>query len=202
MRFPDPLAGVLRAIGRGFVWVFGHPARWLWHQVLVPIVHATHSALGAGGWIVALVLALGLGVLVGVFLIARRSRIASRPTDKRSRTTGEDPTDLERAAEEAEAKGENELAVRLRFQFGLARLEADGVISDRLTTTSHQLRRILRSSVFDELASRHESITYAKEPASPRDVATARDGWGQLLAEAASTVRNPGYARQTVGCAR
>ena len=96
------------------------------------------------------------------------------------------PIDLERAAEEAEANGENELAVRLRFRYGLARLEAGGVISDRFTTTSLQLRRILLSSVFDELASRHESITYAQESASPHDVAAARDGWGQLLAEASN----------------
>lgn len=185
-RSADPLGGVLSAIGRGFVWVFGHPARWLLHRVLVPIFHGAHSALGSGGWVVALVLALGLGVFVGVLLVRRRSHIASRPTNKRSRTTDEVPIDLERAAEEAEANGENELAVRLRFRYGLARLEAGGVISDRFTTTSLQLRRILLSSVFDELASRHESITYAQESASPNDVAAARDGWGQLLAEASN----------------
>ena len=177
---------MLSAIGRGFVWVFGHPARWLLHRVLVPIFHGAHSALGSGGWVVALVLALGLGVFVGVLLVRRRSHIASRPTNKRSRTTDEVPIDLERAAEEAEANGENELAVRLRFRYGLASLEAGGVISDRFTTTSLQLRRILLSSVFDELASRHESITYAQESASPHDVAAARDGWGQLLAEASN----------------
>ena len=82
-RFPDPLAGALRAIGRGFVWVFGHPTRWLWHNALAPIFHTAHSVLGAGGWIVGVVLALGLGVGVGVLLIRRRSRIAARPGDKK-----------------------------------------------------------------------------------------------------------------------
>jgi len=65
------------------------------HRVLVPIFHGAHSALGSGGWVVALVLALGLGVFVGVLLVRRRSHIASRPTNKRSRTTDEVPIDLE-----------------------------------------------------------------------------------------------------------
>jgi hypothetical protein len=196
------LAGVLRAIGRGFVWVFGHPARWLWHNGLAPIFHTAHSVLGAGGWVVGLVLALGLGVLVGVLLIRRRSHIAARPGGKRPSSVREDPYALERAAEEAEARGENELAVRLRFQFGLARLEARGAIPDRLTITSLQLRRLLGSPVLDELATRHESITYAREPASPRDVATARDGWAQLLAETSTATHNRLDARQSVGSDR
>jgi len=201
-QFPNPLAGALRAIGRGFVWVFGHPARWLWHNVLAPIFHTAHNVLGAGGWVVGLLLALGLGVLVGVLIIRRRSRIAARPGAKRPSSVPEDAYALERAAEEAEAKGDNELAVRLRFQFGLARLEARGVIPDRLTMTSHQLRRVLGSPVFDELATRHESITYAREPASPRDVATARDGWGQLLAETSTMAHDRQDARQSVGSDR
>jgi len=201
-RLPDPLGGVLRAIGRAFVWALGHPARWIWHHLLSPIFHGVHGVLGAGGWIVALVLALALGIFVGVLLTRRRSRVASSPTHEGLRTASEDPVDLERAAEDAEAKGENELAVRLRFQVGLARLEARGVIPDRLTMTSHQLRRTLRSPVFDELASRHESITYAQQPASPRDVAAARKGWGQLLAEAPTTAHKRQEARQTAGSAR
>ena len=168
----------------------------------MPIFQGAHSALGAGGWVVALVLALGLGVFLAVLLVRRRSRIASRPTDKRSRTTDEVPIDLERAAEEAEANGENELAVRLRFKYGLARLEAGGIISDRFTTTSHQLRAILRSPVFDELASRHESITYAQAPASPHDVAAARDGWGRLLGEGADAGQSRRAARLKAGSAR
>ncbi len=180
-RFPDPLAGVLRAIGRGFVWVFGRPARWLWHHLLAPSFHGIHVALGAGGWIVALVLALGLGVLVGVILVRRRARIAPRPAHGRLATTDEDLSGMERAAEQAEANGDNELAVRLRFQFGLARLEARGAIADRLTMTSRQMRRTLQSPVFDELAARHESITYARKPATSRDVTSARDGWVRLL---------------------
>lgn len=201
-RLPDPLGGVLRAIGRAFVWAFGPPARWTWRHLLSPVFHSVHGVLGAGGWIVALVLALALGIFVGVLLVRRRSRVGSSPTNRGPRTAGEYPTDLERAAEAAEAKGENELAVRLRFQFGLARLEAGGVIPDRLTTPSHQLRRILHSPVFDELASRHESITYAQEPASPRDVASARNGWEQLLAEASTTAHERQDARETVGSAR
>ena len=181
-RFPDPLAGVLGAIGRAFVWVFAHPLYWLLRHIGRPIFHFSFSALGAGGWIVASILALGVGILVGVVLIRRRSRISARPTATRT-IAMEDPADLELAAQAAEAEGDNELAVRLRFQLGLARLQAHGVIPDRFTMTSHQLQRIVRSPVFDNLASRHESITYAKQKASADDVTSARDGWGQLLNE-------------------
>jgi hypothetical protein len=186
-RYPDPLAGVFRAVGRAFVWALGHPARWLWRHTLFPGFHFTFAALSAGGWIVALALALGLGVLVGVVLVHRRSRKAARPSDDRPEPRGKGHIDLEPAAEAAEAAGNNELAVRLRFQLGLAKLEARGRIPDRLTMTSHQLRSLLRSTVFDDLASRHESITYAQEQASASDVASARDGWGRLLAETATT---------------
>lgn len=186
--FPDPLAGVLGAIGRAFVWVFAHPLDWLFHHMLRPVFHFSFSVLGSGGWIVASVLALGVGALLGVVLIRRRSRISARPTAAKA-IAMEDPSDLERAAEAAEAEGDNELAVRLRFQLGLARLQAQGVISHRFTMTSHQLQRIVRSPLFDNLASRHESITYAKQRASADDVTSARDEWGQLLADTQTTAK-------------
>ncbi|MGO9335436.1 MAG: hypothetical protein ACLQCU_15555 [Acidimicrobiales bacterium] len=149
-----------------------------------------------------LVLALALGMLVGLLLIRRRSRIATRPRADEPTTTGEDLTDLERAAEDAELKGANELAVRLRFRLGLARLEAQGVIPDRRTTTSHQVGLVLQSRVFDELSSRHELITYAQEPALPRDVASARNGWDRLLAETPTTKRKRQDVWQAAGNVR
>jgi hypothetical protein len=57
------------------------------------------------------------------------------------------------------------------------------VISDQLTTTDRQLRQMLRSGVFDELAARHESIAYARQEASPSDVASARRGWDEILSQ-------------------
>ncbi|MFZ2056497.1 MAG: hypothetical protein WAV54_03700 [Acidimicrobiales bacterium] len=201
-RIPAPLAGALRALGRGFLWAFGPPIRWLWRQALVPFFSATHRLLGAGGWAVVLALALAFGMLVGLLLIRRRSRIATRPTVDELRTAGEDLTDLERAAEDAEVRGANELAVRLRFRLGFARLEAQGVIPDRRTTTSHQVGLVLQSRVFDELSSRHELIAYAQKPALAHDVASARDGWDQLLAETSTTERKRQDVRQAVGSVR
>ena len=149
-----------------------------------------------------LVLALVFGMLVGLLLIRRRSRTATRPVADEPRTDSEDLTDLERAAEDAAVEGANELAVRLRFRLGLARLEAQGVIPDRRTTTSHQVGLVLQSRVFDELSSRHELITYAQKPALPHDVASARDGWDQLLAETRMTKRRRQAVCQAVGNVR
>jgi hypothetical protein len=201
-RLPDPLGGVLRAVGRAFVWAFGHPSRWLWRHLLRPGFHVTFSWLGSGGWIVALVLALGLGVLVGVVLIRRRSRIAAQPTSGKPKSPGDRISELERAVGRAEVEGNNELAVRLRFQLGLQRLEARGVIPEGRTTTSHQLRLILKSPIFDELASRHESITYAHQQATPMDVDSSRVGWGRLLRAAPSSGHRPEHDRQTAGSRR
>ena len=201
-RFPDPLAGVLRAIGRGFVWVFGHPARWLWHNVLAPIFHTAHSVLGAGGWVVGLVLALGLGVLVGVLLIRRRSHIAARPGGKRPSSVREHPTCWNGRRKRPRPGARTSWRSGCGSSSAWRVLEARGAIPDRLTITSLQLRRLLGSPVLDELATRHESITYAREPASPRDVATARDGWAQLLAETSTATHNRLDARQSVGSDR
>ena len=198
-RFPDPLAGMLGAIGRAFVWLFDHSLGWLGRHLLRPAFHFAFSGLGAGGWVVAALLAVAVGTAVGVLLIRRRSRISARPVTGRT-LMALDPDELEQAAEAAEAAGENDLAVRLRFQLGLALLQASGAIPDRLTMTSRQLRRILRSQVFDELALRHESIAYAKEKASPRDVASAHDGWGRLLAETSAEGKDR-RTRQKVGSA-
>ena len=198
-RLADPLAGVLGAIGRASVWLFVHSIGWLGHHLFRPVFHFVFSGLGAGGWAVAALLAIALGTVVGVLLIRRRSRISAKEPIGQT-LAAQDPDELERAAEAAEAAGENDLAVRLRFQLGLARLQAVGVIPDRLTMTSRQLRRVLRSQVFDDLASRHESIAYAKEQASPRDVTSARDGWGQLLAETSAEGKDR-RTRQEVGSA-
>jgi hypothetical protein len=199
-RLPNPLGGVLRAIGRVFVWALGHPSRWLWRHLLEPSLRFSSSWLGAGGWIVAVVIALGLGFVVGTLLIRRRSRIARQPTTRTLRSTTDRTRGLELAAQRAEAAGNNELAVRLRFQLGLEQLELRGIIPNGLTTTSYQLRRILQSPVFDELDIRHESITYAHQPATSVDVESARTGWGRLLGDAATRGdRHDDQQLQTIG---
>ncbi|MGA2530994.1 MAG: hypothetical protein ABSG36_17775 [Acidimicrobiales bacterium] len=180
-RLPDPLGGILRAIGRAFVWALGRPSRWLWLHLLQPSFHFTSSWLGGGGWIVAVALALGFGIGVGTLLVRRRSRIAAQPRIRTLTSRGDRASDLELASERAESEGNNELAVRLRFQLGLEQLESRGMIPSGLTTSSYQLRRILRSPLFDELDVRHEFITYAHQKATSLDVDAARTGWGRLL---------------------
>ncbi len=181
---PRPLAGVIHAIGQAADWAFGRPLRWILHHVLVHIGHGFKSAFG-GFWPVVLgILALGVGLLVGTLLIRRRGRIsAERGTGQWSAGPGEDVGVLDRRADEAEAIGDHESAVRLRFRAGLLRLKTSGLISEYTSQTRHQLSARLDSPTFDALARRHEMIVYGRAPATSFDAVTARDSWPRVLAE-------------------
>lgn len=181
---PDPLAGVLHAIGRAFDDTVGKVFGWIGRH----ISSAAHDVFGPFAWVAIIVVALAIGVLAGLWLIRRRTRIGRRQTDTALEAiTGENVAELEAAARAAEQRGDLEEAVRLRFRAGLARLEAAGVIASRLVTTTDQARRTLRNPTFDRLASRHEAIAYASEKASPEDAGAARDGWPHVIDEATSS---------------
>jgi len=182
---PRPLAGVLHALGRALNAVLGGPARWLYHHLLLHIGHGFKVAFG-GWWVVVVgVLAVGLGVTVGMVLIRRRARISAREviSGPFGRAV-EDPDELDRRATTAEDSGDHETAVRLRFRAGLLRLQRRGVIVDQDAQTDRQLAARLRSPTFDTLAGRHELIVYARDPATELDCAAARAGWPRVLVEA------------------
>ncbi len=184
---PRPLAGVLHALGRALNAALGGPARWLYHHVLLRIGHGFTSAFG-GWWIVVVgLIAVGLGVAVGVLLINRRARISARDVASGSiHPAIEDPDELDRRAASAESSGDDETAVRLRFRAGLLRLQRKGVIVNQDAQTGRQLSERLHSPTFDALAGRHEMIVYARDPATPVDAVTARTDWPRVLVEARS----------------
>jgi hypothetical protein len=180
--FPDPLASVLHFIGRGVDDVLGKPLDWLGRRLF----SVTHAVFGRFTWLALILLAVIVGVLVGVLLIRRRTRIGPRSAVARFDTpTGEDAGTLDAAADAAEAKGDLEEAVRLRFRAGLARLESAGVIASRLVTTTDQVRQTVHNPTFDGLAKRHEAIVYAGQTALPDDAGTAREGWPRVIDEVA-----------------
>jgi hypothetical protein len=96
----------------------------------------------------------------------------------------EDPADLERAADAAEHAGQLDIAVRLRFRAGLLRLGDRGAIRYRPSVTTNEVRRVLGSDAFDELARTFEAIAYGGRDAEPPDVDAARREWPRIVAGA------------------
>jgi len=95
----------------------------------------------------------------------------------------EDPDALDRRAREAAARGDHELALRLSFRAGLARLDRRGVIELRPSLSTGAVARALHSPQFDRAAARFDEVVYGRRPAAPADVAAAREAWSAVLDE-------------------
>jgi hypothetical protein len=136
---------------------------------------------------------LALGLLAVALLIAfviykTRARRGSPDARRRSRAIAadetEDPAELERAADEAEQAGRLDQALRLRFRAGLLRLGDRGAIRYRPSVTTNEVRRVLGSETFDELARTFDAVAYGGRDAEPPDLDTARREWPRVVAGA------------------
>jgi len=129
-----------------------------------------------------------LGLLVYVIVRYARGRRGRPDTGGAAGAVGadaaEDPRELERAADAAERAGRLDEAVRLRFRAGLLRLGARGAIEYRPSVTTNEVRRVLGSETFDELARTFEAIAYGGRNAVEPDVETARREWPRVVAGA------------------
>ena len=138
---------------------------------------------------------LGLIALIAIGLagafIASKVRSYRGSVDLRTRgrdTDGaalEDPAELERAADAAERAGRLDVAVRLRFRAGLLRLGDRGAIRYRPSVTTNEVRKVLGSETFDELAQTFDAVAYGGRDAVPPDVDAARREWPSVVAGAA-----------------
>lgn len=141
-----------------------------------------------GGDSTAAVLLATLVLLVAAFAAARiAARRSRRMLEERHRADVRrrvDPSDLERAADEAERNGELEEALRLRFRAGLLRLERANVIAFHESMTSGEVARQLRSQEFDRIANTFDEVVYGRRPPESLDLRGARDGWPRVLQEA------------------
>jgi hypothetical protein len=181
-RIPDPLAGVLHAIARAYDDTLGKLLSWLGHH-LSSVAHHVFGRFTLFGFVL---IAIAIGVVIGVRLVRRRTRVSrAGPVTHLDIPAGEDVAMLEAAADAAEARGDLEEAVRLRFQAGLTRLESAGVIASGLVATTGQVRQAVQNPTFDALAERHEEIAYAGQAASPADAGSARERWPRVIAEVA-----------------
>jgi hypothetical protein len=97
----------------------------------------------------------------------------------------EDPAELERAADAAEKAGRLDIAIRLRFRAGLLRLGNRGAIRYRPSVTTNEVKRVLGSDTFDELAGTFDRVAYGGRDAEPPDVDAARREWPRVVADAA-----------------
>jgi hypothetical protein len=175
---PRPFRRLLGWLGDridGPVTWLGRPLSWL-------------AARIPGGEAVLWVILGGLVMAGAAFVAARLG--ASRGggvVDRTARLGGEpaaDPRKLERLADEAEGRGDLDLALRLRFRAGLLRLARIEAIPEPETLTSRQLVRLLGSEQFGRLARDLDEVVYGGRAASRADVESARTGWPQVLARA------------------
>jgi hypothetical protein len=131
--------------------------------------------------------ALGAAVAATIAVAARR-RPARRGRGSPSTATlaapRATPGDLERRADAAEAAGDLEGAVRLRWRAGLARLEGAGGVRARRPWTSATVARAVGSAALLRSAATFDEIVYGGRPARPEDARDAREAWSAALREA------------------
>jgi len=170
---PRPFRSELNWIGDRL-----HPiATWIGH-VFADLV---------GGWLV--VPALLVIAAASVYVVSRLRGRRGRPDRRRGvhdlvEDEGEDPDELERAADRAERSGQLDRALRLRFRAGLLRLGEHGAIRYRPSLTTSEVRRALGSETFDELARTFEAVAYGGRDAVDADLVAARRAWPAVVADA------------------
>jgi hypothetical protein len=137
-------------------------------------------------WLLLAVIVLGLSVWLSQRMVGRRAREGLTALKGTRAGRRNDPKRLEAEANDAEQRGDHELAIRLRFRAGLLRLGLAKVIPFRPSLTTGELRRLLTSPEFDRLGADFDEIVYGGRHAGPDDVAAARSGWEQILRKVAS----------------
>lgn len=162
---------------------------WL-QSLFEPVVGGLQDAVGGPEALLTMtaVAVTVASVAFAASLTRRRARGAAAPPGGRGgrEAAAADPAALEREAEAAEERGEFSAAVRLRFRAGLVRLARAGVIEERESITTGEVRRALRAREFDELARTFDRVVYGRAPAAAPDAAKAREGWRRLLAATAA----------------
>jgi len=135
-------------------------------------------------WAIVGAIVLAIAVAQGARMARRRTEVEALGLGRRRRGRSEDPADLERLADEAERRGDLEVALRLRFRAGLLRLGRARALPLRPSLRTREARRTLHSARFDRLARDFDEVVYGRRPPSTADVEAARSEWPQVVAEA------------------
>ena len=166
---PGPFRGVLRRIAS-------------WISPALDLVPALDDLLPGGRPVVWAIIVALVGALTA--LLAGRT-LQRGTTGPRARSAPgavpEDPDALERRAREAAARGDHELALRLGFRAGIARLDRRGVIELRPSLSTGEVARAVQRPAFDRTAARFDEVVYGGRPAAAGDVAAAQAAWAEAL---------------------
>jgi hypothetical protein len=134
-------------------------------------------------WLILGALLVLAGYLLARFFLNRRIAF-SEAAAQAHMPAADDPKVLERRAAEAEAAGDLEAALRLRFRAGLLRLDGRGAIEFRPSISTYEVRRTLRSEDFDELSTTFDDVVYGGREPDRGDVEQARERWPQVVSKA------------------
>ncbi|HYO61625.1 MAG TPA: DUF4129 domain-containing protein [Actinomycetota bacterium] len=147
-----------------------------------PLIDGMQRAVGGPGefWLLVAILVVLASMLFAASLSRRRAARAPAARSPALRTV--DPGPLEAEAAAAEAAGDFARAIRLRFRAGIVRLARAGVVEERASLTSAEIRMHVRAPEFDEIASSFDRIVYGRRPATAADAAAARERWQRVLA--------------------
>ncbi|MCZ7535545.1 MAG: DUF4129 domain-containing protein [Acidimicrobiia bacterium] len=169
---------------------FRGPLEWLGDrlQSLARFVADLLRPVPGPTWVALAVVAVVVAVLLLVRLTSRPGAVRLRggSAERRIDAESEDPEALEAAAADAERRGDLSAALRLRFRAGLLRLDERGAITFRPSLTTGEVRRLLGSETFEEIAAVFEEVAYGGRDAVPEEVAGARDSWPRIVREARS----------------
>lgn len=139
---------------------------------------------GSALWVLLGLSVVGAAAVVAARLGRHRGGAVFERQRRAEREQGLDPRTLDRFADQAESRGELDLALRLRFRAGLVRLAQVRAIPEPETLTSRQLIGLLHSERFDRLAHTLDEVVYGGRAASAADLDAARSEWPQVLARA------------------
>jgi len=168
---PGPFRGIIR-----------------WLRDRVPDLGWLDDLLPGGRSVVWIVLGAVLALLA--WFVARRfltTRIRASAAQQQALAAArdEDPRALEARADAAEAAGDLEAALRLRFRAGLLRLDARGAIDFRPSISTIEVRRRLHDDDFDALAATFDDVVYGGRSPAADDLAAARERWPRVIEDAA-----------------
>ena len=173
---PRPFHGVLAWLGRKF-------------SLLGRFFHRLDRVIPGGSavvWTILAALVVGIAALAAARIASRHEgRLISLERGERRRQL-DDPDALEREATAAEARGELELALRMRFRAGLIRLGRADRLPLRDSLTSGEAARLLHLADFDALARGFDEVVYGRRAPNREDVESARARWTRVLAETGS----------------
>jgi hypothetical protein len=177
---PRPLQGAIHQLGRWLEPVLRPLGRFLAPVGrLLLAVYRNAFLMGLVGLLVV-----ALAALAAVRLSRRRLRAGVARGGQAAAMQRLDPKDLDAQADQAEARGELERALRLRFLAGLIRLDRAGALDYKPSLTTNELVRAIRSSTFPRLAGTFDEVVYGGRPPGPDDLSRAKADWPRVLEEA------------------